>query len=163
MKLTLFHCTKCGADYRLTHTCVTSKAGPRRVRLKPRATRTCAGCGEEYTNPITHTCVIKTDYKKRLAAAKRKAKTAARAEKKRQRKQTAAARRKDAARRRKAAAKARKTAARTAPPTPRARHDYRLCYLRRDDECTLWVCRVYREGIQHGIDTCPRPHEGATA
>lgn len=105
--------------------------------------RTCGTCGRRYANPFTHTCTVKTDYKKRKRQQVRKAATAERRK-----------RRKAAAARRKAAAKARKSAARTRPRRPRPpAHDYRTC---RDQECERYGCRAYRQGIED----CPLSHGG---
>lgn len=121
---------------------------------------TCGTCGKRYSNPLTHVCAPKSDFKQRKAAAGRRPK----AEAARQRKREAAARKREAAKaRRKAAAERRKAAAaerrkkaaakRSAPARRPARpaHDYRLC---RDPECPRHACKAYRDGITD----CPLEH-----
>lgn len=73
----LIHCTRCGKPGGLFHTCVVKRAGGRQ-RWKPQASVTtkCGKCGKTYSNPLTHTCVIKTDWKKRRKAAAAKPKRA---------------------------------------------------------------------------------------
>jgi membrane protein involved in colicin uptake len=145
---------------------VISRKVKRPVKRKVRqaasqATITCGTCGKRYTNPLTHTCTVKTDYRKRQAAEKRRQATAVRRRKAAEKRAAARARRKAAADRRKAAAAARrKTAAK--PRTPGARpaaskHDYRTC---RDEECERYACTVYRIGHEDGIHDCPLPHGG---
>jgi hypothetical protein len=34
----------------------------------------CGTCGKPYSNPLTHTCVVRLDYKRRAAKAKPKGK-----------------------------------------------------------------------------------------
>ena len=119
---------------------------------------TCGTCGKRYTNPLTHTCTVRTDYKRRVAADKRRQaadakrrKAAERRERARARRREAAARRRAAAAeaRRKAAAK-RKAAARPKPASrrpARPQHDYRTC---RDEYCDKFPCRVFAEGRREG-------------
>jgi hypothetical protein len=121
----------------------------------------CPKCHKRYANPLTHTCAVSTDFKRRKAAAAR----AEKRERERQRRRESAARRRETARaRRKAAADRRRAAAaerrrkarekRRAParkPPARQAHDYRLC---RDEECARHACRAYRDGITD----CPLEH-----
>jgi hypothetical protein len=37
---------------------------------------TCGRCGKRYRNPLTHTCVVKTDFKRRVTAQAHAAATA---------------------------------------------------------------------------------------
>jgi histone H1/5 len=137
----------------------------------------CPACHKRYTNPLTHVCTVKTDYKKRVAAEKRRQATEARrkaaAEKRRrarERKAATRARQREAARvRRKAAADRRKAAAaarRKGPARTRSRpaqpkHDFRTC---RDGECERYACVAYKEGYEDGYPdgmlACPREHTG---
>jgi hypothetical protein len=156
--LTLLRCGKCRSRYSFRHVCVTAKAGKRRVRFAPSVSVKCGRCGQRYANPLTHTCTIRTDYRKRLAAAKRKAAAARKAERRRERRARQAARRKAAARAREAARRARAEARAAAPKQPRPpRHEPRSC---RDPECTRYGCLHYRDGFADGQDACQRPHEG---
>lgn len=101
----------------------------------------CGTCGKRYTNPLTHTCTVKTDFRKRKAAAGRQAK-----------RERAKARRKAAADRRKAAAAARRQKARSTPAPKRApQHDYRTCD---DGDCRRAACAAFKEGIE----ACPLEH-----
>jgi hypothetical protein len=119
-----------------------------------RAAVTCGTCGKRYTNPLTHTCTVRTDFAKRKRAAERKAKAARLAEKRRERRKAATVRRREARARRAAAAKARKAAAKTRPKRPRPpAHDYQTCT---DPECEKYGCLAYRQGVED----CPLPHQG---
>ena len=111
-------------------------------RAASKATVKCRTCGKRYSNPLTHTCTVRTDYKRRHAAEQR-----------RQKREAAKARRKAAAGRRKAAAADRRQKARggAGPRPSQPKHDYRLC---RDEECTRHACVAFREGIE----ACPLPH-----
>lgn len=128
----------------------------RQIRQQARrAAVTCGTCGKRYANPLTHTCTVKTDFKKRAAADKRRQAAEARRQRKREtaarRREAAKARRKAAADRRRAAAAARRKtpAKRTGPAKPA--HDYRTC---RDPECRRHACVAYREGMAD----CPLEH-----
>jgi transcription elongation factor Elf1 len=79
VRASLIQCGRCGKPYRnpLTHQCV-SRMGRKsgRSRVKPKlqvALIKCGKCGQSYSNPLTHTCTTKTDFKKRLAEAKKAA------------------------------------------------------------------------------------------
>lgn len=150
LKIQVIKCGRCGKPRGLIHTCVTRmdrKRKPGKTKIKPRVTATCRRCGRSYTNPLKHTCVIRTDFKKRKAAAERQ--------------RRAAAKRKAAAERRR----------RKAPTAPRQQHDYRTCT---DTDCRRYACVAWKEalaeghatglrdgyeqGYEAGIDACPRPH-----
>jgi hypothetical protein len=141
---------------------------------------TCGTCGKRYTNPLTHTCTVRTDWKRRVDAAKRRRAAEEKRRKARERRDAARARRREAAARRRAAAAAkRKGAAKPkAPPRPAApQHRYQAC---KDEYCEKFPCRVYREGYRNGYDdgygqgygegyttgfaeglaSCPGPHGG---
>jgi hypothetical protein len=152
----LITCGRCGKRRGLVHECTSSRKGPA-FRWKPGVTATCPKCRKRLGNPLTHVCVIRTDFRKRKAAAERRAKAARKAARTRERRQAAAARRREAAARRRAAARARKAAAKARPKRPRPpAHDYRTC---NDPECEKYGCLAYRQGL----DDCPRPHEGASS
>jgi hypothetical protein len=154
VRFSLITCGTCGKPRGLIHECVSSRR-KRRPVVRPKVTVTCRTCGKP--RGLNHTCVIRTDFRKRKAAAERKAKAARKAQKRRERRQAAAARRKEAAARRIAAARARKAAARTRPKRPRPpAHDYRTCA---DPECERYGCLAYRQGVED----CPRSHEGASS
>lgn len=119
---------------------------PAKAKLRRLTSVKCGRCGKRYTNKLTHTCVIKTDYRKRLAAQKRREEAAAR----RQRRLEAAARRKAAAaaRRQSAVSLGGPIGSRPRPPA----HNYRTC---RDADCTRYGCTAYRQGIAD----CPLYHQ----
>ncbi len=177
MGMTLFRCGRCGKRYAnpLTHTCVTRldrRRKPGKTRLQPRGSRACRTCGKPYANPLTHVCTVKTGFRKRHAAARRRATAERKRQKAAERRAAAKARRQAAAARRRAAAKARQAEARRKaaeakqrkPATPggsRPRgdsgHDYRECFYdsqpdrgRAARDCARFPCRVYREGHEHG-------------
>ena len=123
---------------------------PARRRIELATSVRCGTCGRRYTNPLAHACTVRTDFKRRKAAAER----AAKRERERQRKRAAAARKRERAReRRKAAADRRKAAAaerrrkarekRSAPRPSRPPHDFRTC---QDDECRRYACVGYKAG-----------------
>ena len=157
--LALFQCGKCPKRYLFRHVCVTTRSRGK-TRLKPALRFTCGGCGKEHGNPLTHRCVIKTDYGKRLAAAKRRAKAAAKAERRKKRRAEAAARKRAAAARRKAAALEQRKARAAKPTAPREpRHEPRTCS---DPECTKYGCVHWRDGYAAGQLDCPYDHPGDT-
>ena len=122
----------------------------RKIRQQARRVSfTCPRCGKRYVNRFAHTCVIKTDFKKRKRAAEARAKRAAAAAKRKAQRERAAQRRREAASRRRAAATARRQAARARMRTagPPGQHSYRAC---RDEDCERYACRVYREGVEAG-------------
>ena len=110
-----------------------------------RASVKCGTCGKRYTNPLTHVCTPKSDFKSRTRAAERERKREAA----RKRRREAADRRKAAAAERRKRARAKRSAARR--PSARPAHDYHLC---RDEDCTRTACRAYAEGMI----ACPREH-----
>lgn len=123
---------------------------PARKRVQLATSVKCKTCGKRYTNPLTHVCTVRTDFKRRKAAADR----AAKRERERQRRREAAARRREKAKaRRKAAADRRKAAAaerrrrarekRPAPRPARPQHDFRTC---EDDDCRRYACVGYKAG-----------------
>jgi hypothetical protein len=126
-------------------------------RARQAASRKCGTCGKRYTNPLTHTCTVRTDFKKRQRAAERQKEAAARrakaAEKRARQRERAKARRRAAADRRKAAAADRRQKARSRPaPKQRApKHDYRTC---QDPDCRSTACLAFQEGIE----ACPLEH-----
>lgn len=119
------------------------KAKTRAKRAVRRAaSRECPKCHKRYSNPLTHTCAPKSDFKQRQ-----------RADEQQRKRDQAKARRKDAADRRKAAAADRRAKARSRPATSQRapQHDYRTC---RDDDCRRAACLAFREGIE----ACPLEH-----
>ena len=127
------YCGRCGKRRGLLHTCIVRRASGR-TRLKaPRVQlATCSRCGQSYTNPLTHVCPSKRgDFKRRKAAADR------------------AARKRKAAEQR--ARRHAETARRRAQGGPQRRegHNYASC---RDADCQRRDCRIYREGIERGLD-----------
>jgi hypothetical protein len=126
----------------------------RKVRPAVRRVSVTCSCGKRYTDPLTHTCTVRTDFAKRRAAAERKVKSARKAEKRRERRQKAAERKREAAARRKAAAKERKATAKTRAPRPRPpAHDYQTCT---DPQCEKYGCVAYRQGLTD----CEAGHRG---
>jgi hypothetical protein len=75
-------CGRCGKPRGLVHDCVSNSS--RRQTVRPRLSfGTCPTCRKPYEgNPLTHVCVIRTDFKKRKAAHEKQQR--ARARKKRQ-------------------------------------------------------------------------------
>jgi len=118
---------------------------PAKRKAKRATSRECPTCHKRYTNPLTHTCTVKTDFRKRKAADAR-----------RQKREAAKARRKAAAGRRKAAAADRRRKAKSGPaPRQRAQqHDFRRC---QDDDCARHACIAFKEGIE----ACPLDHSGS--
>jgi hypothetical protein len=105
----------------------------------------CGTCGKRYTNPLTHTCAPKSDFRGRKRDAGRQRK-----------REAARARRKAAADRRRAAAAERRRKAKVKRSGPRRSsgrpaHDYHACS---DGDCTRTACKAYVEGI----GDCPRDH-----
>lgn len=132
-------------------------------RTADRATVKCPTCGKRYSNPLTHTCTVKTDFRKRKAAETRRQATEARRRKAAEKRAAARVRKKAAADRRRAATAARRAKSRR-KPAPRQRpqqHDYRTC---RDDECRRHACVAFKEGYEAGFPdgqaACPLPHGG---
>lgn len=109
---------------------------PARKRIGLAASVKCRTCGRRYTNPLAHTCTVRTDFRRRKAAAGRAVK-----------REAAKARRRAAADRRKAAAADRRRKARekrSAPRSaPRPQHDFRAC---QDDDCRRYACVGYKAG-----------------
>lgn len=154
LSVTLWTCGGCGKPRGWHHVCARRKT--RRDRIAPRVnvTRKCPSCGKQALNPLTHTCTVQSDWKKRKAAQKRAERTAERQRRRRaaaarkrararERKRVAAAKRKQLRAEAAAAAKARQRAR----SHDRQRHDYASC---RDPHCDKYACRIYREGIDEG-------------
>jgi hypothetical protein len=147
-KLTTATCGHCGKRVGpFGHDCrrsMTRKA--RKTRYKVRATPTlfrCPRCGEEYANPVTHTCKVRSDFAKRRRAAERKKATARRAEERQaRRRRIADARRRAAAQRKRKARVARRDSNLLKP-----KHRYQTC---RDDDCPRYGCVAYKAGFQAG-------------
>lgn len=134
------------------------KKKPKAKTRAKRAVRTattvkCSTCGKRYSNPLAHTCTVKSDFKQRQRAAERERAASARRAKRQQQRERAKGRRKKAADRRKAAAADRRAKARSRPAAkPRAQqHDYRMC---NDDDCRRTACQAFRDGIE----ACPLEH-----
>lgn len=77
IKGALFHCGRCRKDYSnpFGHVCITRldrKARDGRTTLAPKvgASLGTCGCGKPLGNPLTHSCTVKTDFRKRRKAAK---------------------------------------------------------------------------------------------
>lgn len=134
IKVSLIKCGRCGKRYSnpLTHTCVTRIGRrPGKMRIGARVTRDCPKCKRPVTNPVIHVCKVKTDFRRKTAAAKK-----SRAQDKR----------------RQAASVAKVAKARAAGPG-KQRHDYRSC---RDEHCARVACVAYRDGDGDGYE---RGHE----
>lgn len=153
----LFTCGRCGKGYSspLGHVCVSNKATPRKVSVRPRLTLSagdCTRCGKPLRNPLTHVCANTGDFARRrrraAAAAKRakgKAVTAERNAKVRAR--IAGVRATERARASERVAKARKGRRSRGPATPRESHDYSACP---GGDCQRMTCRAWREGSEEG-------------
>ena len=102
----------------------------------------CGTCGKRYTNPLTHVCTVRTDFRRRKAAAERAAKRDAA----RKRRKAAADRRKAAAAERRKAPRARQAPAGKRKP-PSQQHEYQTC---RDGDCRRLACAAFTEGFMLG-------------
>jgi hypothetical protein len=73
------YCGRCGKRRGLVHTCIVRRAtGRTRVKAPSASLATCGRCGQTYANPLTHVCGSKPgDFKRRKAAAAKRAKAAA--------------------------------------------------------------------------------------
>jgi hypothetical protein len=160
----VLRCGRCGKPRGLvTHTCTTTRPRNRRTRVQSPVTWECGNCHKP--RGLIHTCVTKTDFKKRKRAAARKAATAARRRQREAARARQAARRKatrerQAARRRQAAAERRArartrrqtAAAGTRPSRPRGgSHEPGTCG---DRDCPKYGCKAYFQGMAD----CPGPH-----
>lgn len=132
VKVSLIRCGRCGKPRGLVHVCVIRMGRrPGKTSFRPRVTRDCPKCKRPVTNPLTHVCKVKTDFRRKAAAA---------------RKQRAAGKRRQAssvAKVGRARAKARAKA--KSPPKPR--HDYHSCH---DLDCARVACVAYRDGEEYG-------------
>jgi len=147
-------CGACGKPRGITHACSPGRRRRRRTTLANPVAWTCGTCGT--ARGLRHTCTIRSDFRARKRAAKRKAATAERRRKRKAAAARRAARRKQAAADRRARDRARKAAARKAG-SPRARsgdsHEPGACG---DRDCPRYGCKAY----WLGMDNCPMPHEG---
>lgn len=127
------YCGRCGKRRGLVHTCIVRRArGKTKVKTPGLTLAKCGSCGQSYANPLTHVCPSRRgDFKQRKAAAERAAR-------KRKAAELRERRRAEAARRR----------ARGGPQR-REGHNYASC---RDADCQRRDCRIYREGIERGMD-----------
>lgn len=132
MKAALFRCGRCGKPYSnpLAHVCVTRIGRrQRRTTFRPRVTRDCPKCKRPAPNPVTHVCKVRTDFRRKAAAAKKS---------------------RAADRRRQAASVAKVGRARVGGPG-KPKHDYRSC---KDQDCPRVACVAYRDGLAD----CPLEH-----
>lgn len=152
--VSVWRCGGCGKKRGLHHLCPGGRGRRQRDRISLKVEVRCRHCGQPAPNPITHTCTVRTDWKKRQAAQKRRAA----AEKRKQTRRNAAARKRARAKeRRRVAAEKRKQAAAAAAARRKARqrqrshdgtrHDYETCA---DSNCPNFRCRIYKEGVQAG-------------
>lgn len=114
----------------------------------------CPRCGK--SRGLTHTCRIKTDFKKRKRAAARKAATAERRLKRQAVRARQAARRRQAAAERRARTRASKqlTTRTSGPSRPRGdSHEPGTCG---DRDCPRYGCKSYFQGMED----CPLEHAG---
>lgn len=141
-------CGRCGKPRGLRHVCVSSRNRKAAVKASWSFGQ-CPKCRKRVTNPLTHTCRPKTDYKRRRAAASKQ-------EAKDKRAQAASVAKVGRSRQR-------------GPAKPK--HDYTTC---RDDDCQRTGCVAFRtgyhlghlEGHDQGFDlgfaagqaSCPRAH-----
>lgn len=131
IRVSLIRCGRCGKRYSnpLTHVCITRIGRrPGKTRIGARVTRDCPKCGRPVTNLVTHVCKVRTDFRRKAAAARK-------------------SRAQD--RRRQAASIARMKRARAGGSKPK--HDYRSC---NDQDCARVSCVAYRDGIAD----CPLEH-----
>ena len=152
LTITLWRCGRCGKPRGLHHLCTGSRKRRDRVRLS--LSFTCPSCGKPTANLLTHTCSVRSDFRKRKAAQKRaelaaerkrkrRAAAARRRARQKERKRTATERRRQL---RAEAAAARRKRERS-QSHDRNRHEYAACT---DEFCPNRQCRVYREGIEAG-------------
>jgi len=78
----LFRCGRCRKSYSnpLGHVCAVrmdrrTPVGTTRLAPKVSVAGRCGSCGQPRNNPLTHVCPPRSDFRKRKAAAKRKAKS----------------------------------------------------------------------------------------
>jgi hypothetical protein len=65
-------CNRCGKRREgIRHLCVSSSNRKATLKLKPSFGK-CETCKKTVTNPLTHVCTVRTDFKRRKAAAGRK-------------------------------------------------------------------------------------------
>jgi hypothetical protein len=153
----VIRCGACGQPRGLgTHLCSPGRRKRRRHRAQNPVTWECSACHKP--RGLRHTCVIRTDFKKRKRAAARRRVTAERQRRRKAATARRAERRRRAAAERRAREKARKAAAaakrRTRAPRPRGDgHEPGTCG---DRDCPRYGCKAFFDGI----DSCPRPHEG---
>jgi len=186
IRLTIWRCGHCRQTYAnpFAHTCVVRmdrKTPPGRTRLAVavKAERTCPVCHQPRgLLDLTHTCTVKTDFRQRRRDADREAARQARKRERAEQRERAKARKRARRkpRRRPPRRKPAEPEAKPRPaPKPRNRHDYATCD---DTDCTLFPCRVHREGqakgevigearghaegyadgYTEGIANCPLPH-----
>jgi hypothetical protein len=179
----VLRCGKCGKPFTpfKAHVCNGRRTG--RTALKPAVSVTspCPKCGKQRSNPFTHTCQVRTDFKARKHAADRQAATAKRraaaaarrqaqaakrraaAERRKAReKAAAAARRARAAERRKAAADKRRAAAgerrktaaalRKGTPVRTRSHTGHDYRTCADARCERSMCLVWKEALREGYE-----------
>lgn len=72
-RATLIRCGRCGKPRGLFHEC-TGPAGRPAWKVKPSVSFACPNCGRQVTNPITHVCRPRSDFKQRQKAAAQAAK-----------------------------------------------------------------------------------------
>ena len=145
-------CGACGKPRGLgTHLCNPGRRRRRRSTLQRPVTWECGSCHRP--RGLRHTCVIRTDFKKRKRAAGRKRATAER----RKRRQLTAAKRKLrrelAAAERRARDGGRKPAPKRSPRPRGESHEPGTCGNR---DCPRFGCKAYWQGMAD----CPGPHDG---
>ena len=86
-------------------------------------TRKCGTCGKQVSSPLTHTCTVRTDFRRKLAAAKRTSRPGRR--------------------------KPPRVTVYGADGKPLGGHSYAAC---RDLDCARVACVAYREGYAAGLE-----------
>jgi flagellar biosynthesis/type III secretory pathway protein FliH len=141
-------CGRCGKPRGLRHVCVSNRN--RKATVKPSwSFGECPKCRKRVTNPLTHTCRPKSDFKRRRAQHEKQ---------------------------QRAEAKATAAKERAGKRAQRPQHDYTSC---RDGDCPRPLCVAFktghktghREGYEQGFQTgwdrgfpagvaaCPRTHK----
>jgi hypothetical protein len=117
----------------------------------------CGRCGKRYSNPLTHTCIVRMDRRTPVRSSSVGPKLqvkCGRCGKPLGNPLTHTCHVKTDFKRRKREHERRQKAA-SRPAATGNKHDYTACT---DPDCHLYVCRIYKEGFSDGVASCPLPH-----
>lgn len=117
-------CGRCGKPRGLRHVCVSSRN--RKATVKAGVSfGQCPKCKKRISNPLTHTCAPRSDYKRRRAAAEKQRRAGDRAQ----------------------ASSLAKVKRSRQPGRAKPKHDYQTC---RDGDCQRSGCVAYKTGYKAG-------------